>query len=280
LGNEPTFADITANVSVGETTISSLSINNGGSGYNYVGAGSSVQLKLRSIVGLGGSDAVIYAPISIAGTITTPINIISSGYGYTSSNVPEVIAPTPSPSKELISNITYVQGFSGIITGIATCAGIGTDLAIKFYVQYDQNDASKVSDLLSDSQYPILVFDSTVGKGTTSIDKLNSAVVGIGTTFVDNIYYAHSVYLNNLVGIITCNIHSNTDCVGIGSTFGSQICGRFSWGRLSSFNRLSSLPISINLSNYTVNSGLTTYPTIQRRNYGLRDTGAIVKDFD
>jgi hypothetical protein len=278
-GNEPSFADISANVSTGQTTISSLTINNGGSGYNYVGAGSSVQLKLRSVVGLGGSDAIIYAPISSAGTITTPFNIISSGYGYTSSNVPEVIAPTPSPSKELISNITYVQGFSGIITGIATCAGIGTDLAIKFYVQYDQNDASTVSDLLSDSQYPILVFDSTVGKGTTSIDKLNSAVVGIGTTFVDNIYYAHSVYLNNLVGIITCNIHSNTDCVGIGSTFGSQICGRFSWGRLSSFNRLSSLPISINLSNYTVNSGLTSYPTIQRRNYGLRNTGAIVKDF-
>jgi len=280
LGNEPTFADITTNVSVGGTTISSLTINNGGSGYNYVGAGSSVQLKLRSIVGLGGSDAIIYAPISTAGTITTPINIVSSGYGYTSSNVPEVIAPTPSPSKELISNITFVQGFSGIITGITTSAGIGTDLAIQFYVKYDQNDAGSVSDLLSDSQYPILVFDSKVGKGTTSIDKLDNVVVGVGTTFVDNIYYVHSVYLNNLVGIITCNIHSKTDCVGIGSTFGSQICGRFSWGRLSSFARLSSSPLSINLSSYNTNSGLTSYPTIQRRNYGLRNTGAIVKDIN
>jgi hypothetical protein len=276
-GNEPTFASITANVSVGQTTISSLTINNGGSGYNYVGAGSSVLLKLRSIVGLGGSDAVIYAPISIAGTITTPINIISSGYGYTSSNVPEVIAPIPSPNKELISNITYVQGFSGIITGITTCAGIGTDLAIKFYVEYGQ-DATE-SDLLSDSQYPILVFDSTVGKGTTSINKNNNAVVGVGTTFVDNIYYAHSVQLSNLKGTIICNIHSESNSVGIGSTFGSEICGRFSWGRLSSFTRSSSSPLVVDLSGYSVNSGLTSYPTMQRRNYGLRSTGAIVKDF-
>ena len=277
-GNEPTFADITANVSVGETTISSLTINDGGNGYGYVGAGSSVRLKLRSIVGSGGSDAIIYAPISIEGSITTPFDIISAGYGYTSSNVPEVIAPIPSPTKELISNITYVQGFSGIITGITTCAGIGTDLAIQFYVEYGENVTE--SDLLSDSQYPILVFDSTIGKGTTSINKNNNAVVGVGTTFVDNIYYAHSVQLNNLKGSIICNIHSKSSSVGIGSTFGSNICGRFSWGRLSSFSRLSSSPISLDLSNYTVNSGLTSYPTIQRRNYGLRDTGAIVKDFD
>jgi hypothetical protein len=278
LGNEPTFAEIIANVSVGETTISDLTINNGGSGYNYVGAGSSVQLKFRSIVGSGGSDAIIYAPISDEGAITTPFDIISPGYGYTSSNVPEVIAPIPNPNKELISSIAYVQGFSGIITGITTSAGIGTDLAIKFYVEYGQDAAE--SDLLSDSQYPILVFDSTVGKGTTSINKHDNVVVGVGTTFVDNIYYAHSVQLNNLKGTITCNIHSKSNLVGIGSTFGSQICGRFSWGRLSSFNRLSSSPLAINLSNYTVNSGLTSYPTIQRRNYGLRNTGAIVKDFD
>lgn len=276
-GNQPTFANIKANVSIGGTTISSLTINDGGSGYSYVGAGSSVRLKLRSIVGSGGSDAVIYAPISIGGTITTPFNIVSPGYGYTSSNIPEVIAPIPSPNKELISNITYVQGFSGIITGITTCAGIGTDLAIKFYVEYGQND--EASDLLSDNDYPILVFDSTIGEGTISINKNNNAVVGVGTTFVDNIYYAHSVQLNNLKGTIICNINSQSDCVGIGSTFGSKICGRFSWGRLSSFNRKSSSPLVLNLSNYTVNSGLTSYPTIQRRNYGLRDTGAILKDF-
>jgi hypothetical protein len=277
-GNEPAFADITANVSIGQTTISSLTINNGGSGYSYVGAGSSVRLKLRSIVGLGGSDAIIYAPISIGGSITTPFNIISPGYGYTSSNVPEVIAPIPSPTKELITDITYVQGFSGIITGITTSAGIGTDLAIKFFVEYEQD--AIVSDLLSDSEYPILVFDSTVGKGTTSINKNNSAVVGVGTTFVDNIYYAHSVQLNNLKGTIICNIHSKSNTVGIGSTFGSEICGRFSWGRMSLFSRTSPSPLAINLSGYTVNSGLTTYPTIQRRNYGLRDTGAILKDFN
>jgi len=32
------------------------------------------------------------------------------------------------------------------------------------------------------------------------------------------------------------------------------------------------------VSGKTVNSGLTTFPTIQRRGYGLRDTGGLLND--
>ena len=55
------------------------------------------------------------------------------------------------------------------------------------------------------------------------------------------------------------------------------ISGRFSWGRLSGFERNTS-SIGVAVSGYTVNSGLTTFPTLQRRNFGLRDSGALRKD--
>jgi hypothetical protein len=66
--------------------------------------------------------------------------------------------------------------------------------------------------------------------------------------------------------------------VGI-STTGSSTnpVGRFSWGRLSGFSRSSS-PISIGVTGLVIDSGLSTFPTIQRRGYGLRDTGSLRKD--
>ena len=57
----------------------------------------------------------------------------------------------------------------------------------------------------------------------------------------------------------------------------NQISGRFSWGRLSGFERATS-PIGVAVTGNTVNSGLTTFPTLQRRDFGLRDTGALRKD--
>lgn len=264
-----TPANITANISNG--SISSLNIIDGGSGYNYVGAGSSVLLKVRSVSGLGGTDAIMYASISSNGTVTTPVNIVNPGYGYSSTNPPQIIAPRPSESTELISNIKYVQGFSGIITGITTSAGIGTYLGITFYISYSQY--SNVSDLLPG--YPILVSDTTVGNGITSINLNDNQIVGIGTTFCDNIYYVGSILNNNLTGIITCNILSSTNTVGL-KTSGNIEIGRFSWGRLSGFTRTN--PISVSIDGYTVNSGLSTFPTMQRRKYGLRNSGALRKD--
>ena len=55
--------------------------------------------------------------------------------------------------------------------------------------------------------------------------------------------------------------------------------GEFSWGLFTSITR-SSAPISINVSGKTVDVGLSTFPTIQRRGEGIRLTGALpeIKD--
>ena len=41
--------------------------------------------------------------------------------------------------------------------------------------------------------YPVFIKDTTVGTGVISVDTHNSSIVGIGTTFLDNIYKVHAV---------------------------------------------------------------------------------------
>jgi hypothetical protein len=184
------------------------------------------------------------------------------------------ISTTASGSVESISNISLVNGFSGIITGITTTTGSGGNpLALKFFIE------APSAGLYSQLQvgYPIYIFDTRVGNGVTSIDGSNTAVIGIGSTFLDNIYYIHQISSSNTTGIITCNIKSNTSVVGLASIGSlSNPVGKFSWGKLSGFSRSGS-PISIGVSGNTIDVGLSTFPTIQRRGAGIRGTGALPK---
>ena len=257
---DPVSAAITAVVSAAGT-IQSLSIINGGSG--YTGASVDVKISAPSKIGIGiGTTAS--ATISIVnGVLTTPITITNSGLGYTTSAPPQVIAPLPDLTYENILGITVVNGVSGNITGIGSTVGIGTDLAIAFTI-------SNTTDLIVGQ--PIYIFDTRVGNSVTSIYSNNTSIVGVGTTFLDNIYVVAA--FSSGTGIVTCNIHSGSYTVGIATT-GSSV-GKFSWGKLSGFTRSSS-PVSIGVSGFTVNSGLTTFPTIQRRGYGLRGIGPIKK---
>jgi len=260
-------AALTATVS-SSSTISNINIINGGSG--YIGIGSSLLLKMNSTPGIG-TKAIIYATVSSAGTITSPFNIVNPGYGYTTDNPPQIIAPMPSFKNELVENIQFVEGFAGIITGITTCPGIGTDMAIKFFTSYDQNSSIETLQV----GYPIYVFDTAVGNGITSINSNGSSIISIGKSYCDNVYEIHRIVNLNLSGELICNISNKTNISGI-NTYGSIQRGRFSWGRFSNIKRSSS-PISIGLSGYTATSGLSTFPIIQRRGYGLRDLGGLVK---
>jgi hypothetical protein len=181
------------------------------------------------------------------------------------------ISTTASGAVELISDITLINGFSGIITGITTTIGSGGNpLALRFHL----NSPSYVG---LQTGYPIYIFDTRVGNGVTSIDTSNSAVVGIGTTFIDNIYYIHQFSSSGTVGVITCNILSNTSTIGLSSSGSiSNPAGKYSWGRMSGFSRSGS-PISIGVTGNTVDVGLTTFATIQRRAIGIRKTGALPK---
>jgi hypothetical protein len=266
--SNPVAAAITATVSAAGT-ISSLHIVNPGSGY----VGSSVTVKISNPVNIGiGSTATATGTVGFGGTITT-LSITNPGFGYSSTNPPQVITTLPSPSYEYISKISTVQGFSGIITGISTTMGtLGNPLAINFYL--NTSILNTFPSGLS-TGYPIFIYNTSVGEGVISIDTNDSSIVGIGTSYLDNIYYIHNFNYDGINAVITCNINSNTPVVGI-QTNGNYV-GSFSWGLLSGFNRSNS-PISISVSGSTVDVGLTTFASIQRKNYGILNSGALKND--
>ena len=177
------------------------------------------------------------------------------------------ISTVTSNSIELIKNFTTIQGDIGSIIGIASTTT--PNLAIEFTL-----DSLIGSNL--NVGYPIYIFDTLVGTGVTSISFSDSEVIGIGTTHLDNIYYVEA--LDNSTGIITCRVHSGSNVSGIvTSGTSSYPVGRYSWGRLSNTSGLvRSNPVAIGVTG-KVASGLSTYPTIQRRNVGIRETGALPK---
>ena len=258
-------------------TISSLVITEAGSGYS-----GPVSIKISAPVGVG-TTAIA------TGTITngslTSTTITNQGLGYSAFTPPQVIVELPTFKTEKITSIENVEGFTGIITGITTTTGTGSHpLALKFFFRADKT----ANTLLVG--YPVFITDTSVGNGVTSVDDQDLSVVGVGTTFVDNIYKVNAVTTLGEAGEITCNVHTNStsSVLGIAQTGNfnnsnpgiSTQLGRITWGRLYNASRATT-PISIGVTGFTVNSGLTTFPTIQRKNYtigslrGLRSSGAI-----
>jgi len=262
---DPSPANITASIGVGGT-VSALTIVDGGNEY----VGSTVNIKFQSPLQIGvGIGTTAQATGTITNGVITGTTITDPGFGYTVE--PKTITPLPDSNTETV-DIKFVKGFSGIITGIGTTSGSGGhSLALKLFL--NTGTANFGDDL--DIGYPIFVKDTIIGSGVTSVDSSNVAVVGIGTTFLDNIYYIHELSrFGDHVGIVTCNIDSGTDITGL-STSGDYV-GEFSWALFSSITR-SSTPISIGVTGKTVDVGLSTFPTIQRRGEGLRLTGSLLE---
>jgi hypothetical protein len=275
--NDPVAAAVTASVSTGGT-ITALTILSSGSGY----ADGSVEVSIanpskvdNSKYGIVGVGTTAVATGSASGGILTSVTITNEGLGYDPTNPPKAIVEFPAPETESVAGADVILGYAGIITGIGTTTGTGSHpLAIK--LQVDLSDSGPISLLPTLLEgYPILVKNTVTGSGVTSVNADDSAIVGIGTTVLDNIYTVNAFNIEGNTGIITCNIKSDTNTIGIATTTGANI-GEFSWGKLSGFTR-GTIPISISVSGNTVDVGLTTFPSISRRGLGLRNTGSLSK---
>jgi hypothetical protein len=253
--------------------INSLTIQNPGYGYDGISVDIGIESPQHIGVGIGTKASALASIVN--GSLSNPITITNPGYGYTIA--PKVLVPLPKFKVETISNInTEVEGFSGIITGITTTTGTsGNPLALKFFLRTQNTQFTTLY-----QGYPIFIFNTTVGTGVTSINTSNNSTVGIGTSFLDNVYYIHSITRNGINAEIVTNVKSNSNVVGINTrgTINNPI-GRFSWGRFYGFSR-SKNPISIGVSGFTVDSGLSTFPSIQRRGYGIRNTGSLKLNLD
>lgn len=274
--DNPVSAAITAVIS-DDGTLEDLIINDGGNGYK----GSNVEISIANpndlrIVGIYqtygmGIPATALGNISNGKIVSTTIT--NPGFGYTYTNPPSVLCPLPAPNIEYISDIARVQGFAGIITGITTTTGTnGHPLALKFFTRSSTYQGLIVG-------FPIYVFDTEIGNGVVSVGKSDASVVGVGVSFLDNVYEIASISNNGLFGEFVVNIKSDSNVTGI-STFTNAFdpVGRFSWGRLFDLKRKETRRVSLDIDGYEVNSGLSTFPELHRRGFGLRYSGALRKD--
>ena len=112
-----------------------------------------------------------------------------------------------------------------------------------------------------------------VGTGFSSVDYDTGAVVGVGTTFIDNVYRVAAVNYSHVTDAVGFGQTSVTQVtVGIGTVnpnlvglAGSEFYGEYSYGilRLSERNTIRSYPV--NTSNGI--SGILTGPIMRRKSF-------------
>jgi hypothetical protein len=285
---EPVAAGFTATVSTGGT-ISAMTVTNPGAGYTV---SLPVKFSAPKSIGVGiGTTATGIAVVGAGGTIAS-VTITNPGLGYSQTNPPHAIIEVPGPVKEEVKNASNIQGFSGIITGISTTTGTGGHpLALKinfralkdYTVGGEAQLASDALDLIAG--YPIVVYDTKVGTGVTSVFGNNNDVVAIGNTFLDNVYVvSQKSFENGPDAELILNIHTDSPVVGIATTgsfednqagAATTALGYLSWGKIYNYDARNG-GVSIGVTGLTVDAGLSTFPVLQRRgNLGFDKTGAI-----
>jgi YHYH protein len=291
-------------------TISNIVLSNGGSGYisaptisigNPLGFGISnpattYVTSLASLVGLGTTAT---ATASITSGIVTSVTITNPGTGYTFTNPPVVFIEPPKINIKKLSSISY-QGDFGVVVGFASTSIVGvasTGIRFDFYIPPDSvlrsnaivGSAITISGI-STGDYFVLS-DSNI-EFQTNINSLrsNGSIVGIGTTFIDNVYQVVSATtgLKNVIGFgnvyvrqVVVNVNTTNNYDFRSRTFDSTLItfdstiitfdaelvaqvGNFSWGKIP----ISPLTASESFVFYNQNgiTGIKTSALVTRTN--------------
>lgn len=208
---------------------------------------------------------------------------------------PLVFINPPSPTVEVISNVSY-EGDYGDVVGMGTT---GSYFYMDLHIPYDSymRNSSVVGTAITISGiqtgYYVVVSNSNLGGGSISL-RQDDSVIGVGTTCFDNIYQvsATQVFETNVPGIgvtyvkrITTKVQ-NLATVGFptairsfdsssitfdstlttfdASSFETRTYGKYSWGKISISER--KFPTSFTARTYRGVSGLSTSPIVERFN--------------
>ena len=270
-------ASATALVSVAGT-ISSFDITNAGVGYTIA---PTVSISLP--IGLSTSQGA-QATASISGGSVDSISVsyggTTTGFAYTSLNAPSVLIAEPKlvTSIETIEDVSYSGDF-GIISGIAqTSVGVAsTGIVFDLLLPKESpfRDASIVGSALTVSGistgYYFTVFNSNVGASVTSLYQ-DGTVVGIGTSFLDNVYEVAQVSIAQTMGIgigltyvaqVTVSVQDYNGLTGLGY---SEFFGEYSWGRIQTAPRASARVFTSYAGDQNGLVGITTSPIVERVN--------------
>ena len=222
-------------------------------------------------------SAAATATVSAGGTISA-ITISDGGFGYDSTKPVIVLLAQEPVTQEVITSVDC-EGDFGIIVGIATSAsGISTTSPkVMFELDADaflnQAGFGNIARTGISTGYYFVVHDSVVGNGLTSIT-IENVAIGIGTTFIDNVYRADQVDNDGIAGIVT--VHSNVrSLAGLGDTSLARL-GYYSWGRFYNFSRSVTDPKAFEIVNTNGYTGLSTAPTITR----IKGLNENYSDFD
>lgn len=252
-------------------TVTSVSITNSGIGYTVAPS-----VTIANPVGLGFTQRSVAISSITSGKVTS-ITVTSPGTGYTFTNPPLVLIETPKVSSNIeeISSVVYSGDF-GIISGISTVSvgGASTGIVFDLVIPKDSflRDSSVVGSAVTVSGiqtgYYFVVYNSNVGKGVTSLNG-NGSIVGVGTSFLDNIYQVSSVSIakTDVVGFgstyaarVTVSVDNYNGLTGIGY---SRFFGEYSWGRIYTPSR----PDPKDFSSYNTGiSGVSSSPLVIRKN--------------
>jgi hypothetical protein len=263
-----TSAAATAVVSIAGT-ISSIILSDGGFGYQ-----TAPEISIESPIGFGTTQRASGISSITSGIVTT-VSITYPGYGYTTTNPPNVLIESPTFQIETNSVFSYSGDF-GIISGIKTTSvGVAsTGIVFEFVIPKDsflRNSSITGVTTISGIQtgYYFVVYNSNVGRGVTSLNSSGSTV-GVGSTFLDNVYQVADVSIaqTSTVGLgvtyvarVTVSISNYNGLSGIGV---SNFYGEYSWGRIVLENRTKNYQYSSYTNNGVV--GLTTSTIVKRTN--------------
>ena len=222
-------------------TISSIVLSTGGRGYS-----TTPTVSIASTIGISTSTMAM-AEATLTNGVVSGVAVTSPGVGYTNTNPPLVLI-TPTIAVDEKNKVSSYAGDSGVIVGFGITTVASQDqLIFDLFIPYDSylrepalvGVAQTLSTLMGHDRF--VVYNSNVGSAVTSItsqDSAGSNTVGIGQSYVDNVYEVKSVEFipKNIVGINT-NVTRVFVNVSSPITYGSGIStsdyfGSFSWGRI------------------------------------------------
>jgi len=259
--------------------ISSFDITNPGVGYTIAPTvsislpiGLSTSQGAQATASISGVGTVSSIAVSYAGTTT--------GFAYTNTAAPSILIgePKAAASVETINDVSYSGDF-GIISGISTTSvGVAsTGIVFDLLLPKDSlfRNAATVGTAITVSGistgYYFTVFNSNVGASVTSLYQ-DGTVVGIGTSFLDNVYEVAQVSIAQTMGIgigltyvaqVTVSVQDYNGLTGLGH---SEFFGEYSWGRIATAPRGSARVFTSYAGNSTGLSGISSSPIIERVN--------------
>ena len=251
-------------------TISSVVVSLGGTGYT-----AAPNVIIGTPVGLGTTTRASVTS-TLTGDAVSAITVTSPGTGYTNTSTPEVLIEVPNVTREINDSSTYEGDFGEIVGVGTTCVGVAsTGIVFDMYIPTNSylRDTSIVGTAVTISGiqtgYYFTVSNSNIGNGVTSIYQ-NRSVLGIGTTFLDNVYEVAAVSVaqtsvpgiaNTYVARVTTSVSSFNSLSGVGV---SELFGSFSWGRITLGSRPGTSVTSFTA--YTQNgfTGISTSAVVSR----------------